>query len=73
MSASTLGAALSSEDMSLLVSLLQKPENLSRSRDSLSDYIARINEQHRRKSQQAGSTDLRSLQQKYKETKGYEG
>ena len=72
-SASTLGAALTSDDMSLLVSLLQKPENLSRSRDSLSDYIARINEQHRRKSQQAGSTDLRSLQQKYKETKGYEG
>ena len=72
-SASALGAALSSEDMSLLVSLLQKPENLSRSRDSLNDYIARINEQHRLKAQQAGGTDLRSLQQKYKETKGYEG
>ena len=54
----TLGEELSGEDMSLLVSLLQKPELLSRSRQSLHDYINKIKERREESSQ---SSDLRAL------------
>ena len=67
---STLGEALSGEEMSLLVSLLQKPEVLSRSRQSLRDYVYKIKER-REESDQA--SDLRALANKYRERKGYEG
>ena len=66
----TLGEELSGEDMSLLVSLLQKPELLSRSRQSLHDYINKIKERREESSQ---SSDLRALANKYREKKGYEG
>ena len=66
----TLGEELSGEDMSLLVSLLQKPELLSRSRQSLHDYINKIKERREESSQ---SADLRALANKYREKKGYEG
>ena len=56
--------------MSLLVSLLQKPELLSRSGQSLRDYIGRIKER-RDEAGQAG--DLRALASRYREKKGYEG
>ena len=69
-STATLGEALSSEEMSLLVSLLQKPELLSRSGQSLRDYIAKIRER-RDEAGQAG--DLRALANRYREKKGYEG
>ena len=66
----TLGEALSGEEMSLLVSLLQKPEVLSRSRQSLRDYINKIKE---RRDELSQSSDLRALANKYREKKGYEG
>ena len=56
--------------MSLLVSLLQKPELLSRSGQSLRDYIAKIRE---RRDEAGQAADLRSLANKYREKKGYEG
>lgn len=67
---STLGEALSGEEMSLLVSLLQKPEKLSRGRQSLHDYINKIKE---RREESAQASDLRALANKYREKKGYEG
>lgn len=66
----TLSEALSGEEMSLLVSLLQKPELLNRSGQSLRDYIGRIKER-RDEAGQAG--DLRALANRYREKKGYEG
>ena len=69
-STATLGEALSGEEMSLLVSLLQKPELLSRSGQSLRDYIAKIRE---RRDEAGQAADLRSLANKYREKKGYEG
>lgn len=69
-STATLGEALSGEEMSLLVSLLQKPELLSRSGQSLRDYIGKIKERR----DEAGQTaDLRALANKYREKKGYGG
>ena len=68
--AATLSEALSGEEMSLLVSLLQKPELLNRSGQSLRDYIGRIKER-RDEAGQAG--DLRALANRYREKKGYEG
>lgn len=67
---STLGEALSGEEMSLLVSLLQKPEVLSRSRQSLRDYVDKIKE---RREESGQAADLRALANKYRERKGYEG
>ena len=69
-STATLSEALSGEEMSLLVSLLQKPELLSRSGQSLRDYIGKIQER-RDEAGQAG--DLRALANRYREKKGYEG
>ena len=69
-STATLSEALSGEEMSLLVSLLQKPELLNRSRQSLHDYINKIKERREESSQ---SSDLRALANKYREKKGYEG
>ncbi len=69
-STATLGQDLSGEEMSLLVSLLQKPELLSRSRQSMLDYISKIKERREESSQ---SSDLRALANKYREKKGYEG
>ena len=65
-----LAGELSGEEMSLLISILQKPEALSRSRQSAADYIAKIRE---RKERRAGETDLRALSEQLRKTKGYEG
>jgi hypothetical protein len=56
--------------MSLLVSILQKPEALGRSRQSLADYIAKIRE---RKDNREEQTNLLALQKKMLKTKGFEG
>ncbi len=66
----TLGAALSGEEMNLLVRVIQKPEVLNRSDQALQDYIRKI--QEHKDARQPG-TDLRELQKKLKETKGYRG
>ena len=69
-SADMLAGELTTGEMDLLISLLQKPEALSRSRQSAADYIAKIYE---RKERRKGSTDLRELQKRLRQTKGYEG
>ncbi len=66
----TLGSALTQQEMSLLVDILQKPETLSRAESALSDYTHRIRE--RRELREQG-TDLRALAQKLREKRGYEG
>ena len=65
-----LAGELSGDELGLLVSVLQKPELLSRSRQSIADYIAKIQE---RKETRAGDTDLMALREKLKKKKGYEG
>ena len=71
-STATLSGLLSAGEMALLVELLQKPEQLSHGRESLSDYIDRI---HERQEQRAsgGKTDLRDLAKKQREKMGIEG
>ena len=69
-SADLLSGELTGDEMSLLISLLQKPEALSRSSQSAADYIAKIRE---RKDRRAGSPDLRALSEQLRKTKGYEG
>ena len=69
-STATLGGELAGQEMSLLVSLLQKPELLSKGERTLADYIKRIRE---RKEQGKQVSDLRALADKLRETKGYEG
>ena len=65
-----LAGELSGDEMGLLVSILQKPEILSKSRQSMADYIAKIED---RKQQRGGATDLLALQSQLKKKKGYEG
>ncbi len=65
-----LAGELSGDELGLLVSILQKPEILSKSRQSMADYIAKIED---RKQQRGGATDLLALQSQLKKKKGYEG
>ena len=65
-----LSETLSLSEMSLLVSLLQKPELLSHGERTLRDYIEKIRE---RRELAQGDTDLRALASKLRERKGYEG
>ena len=65
-----LAGELSGDELGLLVAILQKPEMLSRSRQSMSDYIAKIEE---RKQLRDGGTDLMALRDQLKKKKGYEG
>ena len=64
----TLAASLSNEEMSLLVSILQKPEILKRSEQSFRDYINKIQD---RKKLRSGKLDLNALQKEMQKTKGY--
>ena len=65
-----LSAELSGEEMSLLVSISQKPEVLSNGTQAMRDYIKRIRDRKQRSSTPA---DLRELAQRLRESKGYEG
>lgn len=69
-STSTLGEDLSSDEMSLLVNILQKPELLSNSERTIKDYIEKIRD---RRETAAQGADLRALAKKLRERKGYEG
>ena len=69
-SVDTLADSMNSEEVSLLVSLLQKPEVISRSERSMADYISKIKE---RKELRSGELDLRALSEKMRQTKGYGG
>lgn len=70
MSTAVLSESLSNEEMGLLVSVLQKPEDLKNGQRSINDYIERIKQQNELKSDE---TDLRALANKLRETKKYEG
>jgi len=70
MSTAVLSENLSNEEMGLLVSVLQKPEDLKNGQRSIKDYIERIKQQNELKSD---GTDLRALANKLRETKKYEG
>ena len=67
-SADTLTASMDSDEMGLLVGLLQKPELLNRSSRTMADYISKIKERGELRS---GTTDLRALSEKMRQTKGY--
>ncbi len=69
MSTTALSGELTGEEMSLLVSLLQKPEVLKNSAQALQDYINRI---HSGKAGASSAEDLLALQEKYRKSKGYE-
>ncbi|MBQ9686707.1 MAG: DNA primase [Oscillospiraceae bacterium] len=69
-SADTLAADLTGDEMSLLITLLQKPEVLKNSSRSIADYIAKIKD---RKQRSSGAADLRALSEQLRKTKGYEG
>ena len=64
-----LSGELSQDEMSLLVSILQKPELLSSGRRALRDYVTRIREQRERDS--GGEVDLNALRDRLRERKGY--
>ena len=70
-SAAALSGELSGDEMSLLVRLLQKPEQLSQGERTMRDYISKIKE--RKELRSAAGTDLRALAAKLREKKGYEG
>ena len=69
-SISGLSPFLKEEEMSLLVSILQKPEQLSGSRKTMNDYIHRMEEEKKASASRTGS-DLRTIASEYKERKGY--
>ncbi len=69
-SSATMAEELSGEEMSLLISILNKPEVLSNSERALGDYIACIRERLSRKTKPA---DLRAFAEEMKKTKGFEG
>lgn len=69
-SINSMASELNSEEMNLLVSILQKPELLSSSSSVLQDYSRRIHEQ---KELRAGGSeeDLNALRDRLRERKGY--
>ena len=69
-STAMLSEELSSEEMSLLVSILQRPQNLASGSQALRDYIDKIREQKELSGQ---NMDLRRMAEKLRERKGYEG
>ena len=70
MSTAVLSESLTNDEMGLLVSVLQKPEDLKNGERSIRDYIEKIKQRNELKSD---STDLRALANKLRETKKYEG
>ena len=67
-SVDTLAASLTNDELGLLVSILQKPEVLKRSEQSLRDYIDKIKD---RKIIRSGKTDLNAMAKQLQKTKGY--
>ena len=69
-----LGEALSGPEMSLLVGILQKPEQLSRSEGTLQDYIKIIQEQKELREQKNAPPDFQAIIKLQREKgKRYEG
>ena len=68
----TLGAALSSEEMSLLIRLQDEPLAAANSERALKDYIQKLYECKESKQVPGSPEDLLTLQRKLRERKGYE-
>ena len=66
----SLTAELNPEEMSLLVRLLQRPEQLQSADKALRDYLARMQDQKERAGD-SGSLDLVALRDRLRERKGY--
>ncbi|MBO7670536.1 MAG: DNA primase [Oscillospiraceae bacterium] len=67
----TLAGSLTPDEMNLLVSILQKPEQLAGSERALKDYTTRILEQKERR-EQSGAPDLNALSERLRDKgKGY--
>ena len=62
-----LSAVLSPQEMSLLVRILDEPEDLSRGKKALADYIKVIREQKARREQKNAPLDLRALAESNRE------
>ena len=66
-----LAGSLTPDEMNLLVSILQKPEQLTGSERALKDYTTRILEQKERR-EQSGAPDLNALSERLRDKgKGY--
>ena len=65
-----MAAELNTEEMNLLVSIMQKPELLSSSKTAMQDYTQRIQEQKERRTGE-GMEDLNALRDRLRERKGY--
>ena len=70
-SAAGLTEYLTQGQMSLLVKLLQKPEQLANGERALADYIEKLREQQQERRGESG--DLRQLAQQLRERKGFKG
>lgn len=69
-SINSLSSSLAAEEMSLFVSILQKPEQLSSSQCTMLDYIHRL-EEERAASSRREDRDLRAIASDLRERKGY--
>ena len=70
-SPATLSAALSGEEMSLLIRLQNEPLAAANSERALRDYIQKLNECKELNNKPAGPEDLLALSEKLRERKGY--
>ena len=68
-----LGGVLTSEEMSHLTTLLQKPESVSGAQQALNDYIQVIREEKEKRSSAGSGDPLAAACDKLKEKKGYGG
>ena len=71
-SPATLGAALSGEEMSLLIQLQNDPLTVANSERSLNDCIHKLYECKELRQKPGSAEDLLALQKKLRERKGYE-
>ena len=72
MSPATLSAALSGEEMSLLIRLQGEPLAASNSERALNDYIHKLYECKEQNVKVRSPEDLLALSEKYREKKGFD-
>lgn len=70
---SALAGELTPQEMSHVVSVIDKPEDRANSRKALADYIEIIHTERLAKGRETGDDDLKKLQQKLLEKKAYGG
>lgn len=72
-SVASLAGALSSEEMSLLTSILQKPQEMANAEKALNDYIYKIKTEKLAsgRGESPDTADLNKLHETFKQSKGY--